>query len=152
MDAYEYSPSYNSTTPAESMPDASFALAIVGLLLITLVITYIIHAIFLGMIFKKAGIASWKAWVPIYNSWILLEMGRQPGWWAILAFVPVVNIVAAIFMYVAMYYIGLRLQKDGIFVLLAIFLPTVWLIWLAVDKSTWQGEKPSTIASPPNEI
>ena len=40
-------------------------------------------------------------------------------------------------MYIAMYNIGLKLGKEGIFVLLAIFLSPVWLTWLAVDKSVW---------------
>lgn len=40
-------------------------------------------------------------------------------------------------MIIGMYNIGLKLGKSSSFVLLAIFLPLVWLIWLAVDKSTW---------------
>jgi hypothetical protein len=49
-------------------------------------------------------------------------------------------------MYIAMYHIGKKLGKDGVFVLLAIFLPIVWLIWLAVDKSKW-NDKASTAPS-----
>lgn len=101
---------------------------------------YVIFALLMGRIFKKAGIESWKAWVPVYNNWVLLELGGQQGFWAVLALIPVVNIVAAVFMYIAMYNIGLKLGKDGAFVLLAIFVPVVWLIWLAVDSSTWKGK------------
>lgn len=104
---------------------------------------YVISAIFLGMIFKKAGEPAWKAWVPIYNAWTLLKLGGQNGIWAVLALIPVVNIVSAIFMYIAMYYVGKKLGKPDAFVLLAIFLPVVWLIWLAVDSSTWKDAKPS---------
>jgi hypothetical protein len=59
----------------------------------------------------------------------------------VLAFIPFVNIASAVFMYIAMYEIGLRLGKQGAFVLFAIFLPLVWTVWLAIDSSTWQGEK-----------
>jgi len=111
------------------------------------VIAYVVTAIFLGMIFKKAGVPAWKAWVPFYNSWTLLELGDQPGFWAIIAIIPVVNIVSIVFMYIAMYKIGLKLGKEGAFVLLAIFLPIVWMIWLAVDKSTWRGA-PLTSGTP----
>ncbi len=127
---------YDSTTNALSSGEAAgIVLATMIFILIFALIFYVVFAIFLGMIFKKAGIESWKAWVPVYNNWIMLEMGDEPGWWSILAFIPGVNIVAAVFMYIAMYRIGLKFGKDGVFVLLAIFLTPVWLIWLAVDKT-----------------
>jgi hypothetical protein len=126
---------YHSTTTLSSSDAAGIFLAMMGFVAIVVIISYVVYAIFLGMIFKKAGIESWKAWVPVYNTWLLLEMGEQPGWWSILAFIPFVNIVAAVFMYIAMYHIGLKFGKEGVFVLLAIFLPIVWLIWLAVDKT-----------------
>ena len=87
--------------------------------------------------------------------WILLELGDQKGFWAVLAIIPFVNIVSAVFMIIAEYNIGLKLGKEGWFVLLAIFLPLVWLIWLAFDKSTWKGVAPkatpaaTTSATPP---
>jgi hypothetical protein len=103
------------------------------------IVSYVVTAILLARIFKKAGIASWSAWVPIYNSWRLLEIGGQQGFWSLLFFVPVLNIVSTVFLYIAMYNIGLKLGKSGQFVLLAIFLTLVWLVWLAVDKSTWNN-------------
>jgi len=42
-------------------------------------------------------------------------------------------------MYIAMYNISLKFGKESTFVLWAIFLPIVWLIWLAVDKSVWNN-------------
>ena len=127
--------------------------AAVGMLLFVMlfalvfgVAMYIIFALLMGRIFKKAGVESWKAWVPVYNNWVLLELGGQQGFWAVLALVPVVNIVAAIFIYIAMHNIGLKLGKEGAFVLLAIFLPVVWLIWLAVDSSTWKGKQKHRVA------
>lgn len=117
---------------------AMIALGFLGLFMIfVLLLSYVVTSFLLGRIFKKAGVDQWIAWVPIYNSWKLLELGGQQGFWAVLALVPVVNIVSAIFMYIAMYNIGLKLQKEGWFVLLAIFVTPVWLIWLAFDSSTW---------------
>jgi hypothetical protein len=97
---------YHSTTTLSSSDAAGIFLAMMGFVAIVVIISYVVYAIFLGMIFKKAGIESWKAWVPVYNTWLLLEMGEQPGWWSILAFIPFVNIVAAVFMYIAMYHVG----------------------------------------------
>lgn len=100
-------------------------------------ISYVISAIFLGRIFIKAGIASWIAWVPFYNTWKILEIGGRQGFWAVLAIIPFVNYVSIVFVYMAMYNIGLKLGKSGSFVVLGIFLPLVWIIWLAVDSSKW---------------
>jgi len=149
MEGYDSSTTYYETGTSSPAADGGMILAILGIYFLVFIVLYVVHAIFLGMIFKKAGIESWKAWVPVYNSWVMLEMGGQKGWLALLAFIPGVSIVTAVFLYIAMYYIGLKLQKEGWFVLLAIFIPTVWVIWLAVDKSTWESapaeQQPPTV-------
>lgn len=105
--------------------------------LVLVATTYIIVSILLARIFKKAGEAGWKAWVPVYNTWITLELGNQKGWWALVLLLPFVGLIGAVFLYIAMYHIGLKLDKEGVFVLWAIFFPIVWYIWLAMDNSTW---------------
>lgn len=136
---YTYSDGYNSTMRS---PDDAAAAAVAGLMISMLFFVffiglYVVISLCLMRIFKKAGVKQWIAWVPFYNNWKLLEIGGQQGFWAVLAIIPIVNIVSAVFMYIAMYHIGKKLGKEGAFVLLAIFLPYVWYIWLAVDKSTW---------------
>lgn len=141
------------------MIDSLVFLAILFPVLIILSLAiYIFGSIFLGLIFKKAGVPAWKAWVPVYNNWITLELGDQKGYWAVLAFIPIVNLVSSVFMYISFYHIGKKLGKTGEFFILAFFLPVVWLIWLAVDRSTWQsaprtdtqpgGNEPPTFAPP----
>ena len=134
--------SFNSETMSSSStsvdPVGSLVLGII--FLIAALINYVIAGVFLGFVFKKAGIASWIAWVPFYNSWKLLEIGGQSGFWAILAILPFINVASTVFILIAMYNIGLKFGKSGIFVLFAIFLPFVWLIWLAVDSSTWNNK------------
>lgn len=154
--SYDYS-QYNSlynesadqmTTAQQNVQasDAALAAMAAGTVIFVLIITiaaYAINAFLLGRIFKKAGVEQWKAWVPVYNSWVMLELGDQKGWWAVLMLVPFVNIVALIFLIIAEYNIGLKFGKEGVFVLLAIFIPIVWLAWLAFDKSTWKGTVPA---------
>lgn len=139
---YDDSANYYTTTTTTSSADAAAALVVLFLFaFISFAVIYAVTAIFLMRIFKKAGQPGWPAWVPLYNNWKMLEIGGQQGFWAILAIIPIVNIVSAVFMIIAMYNIGLKLGKEGIFVLLAVFLPIVWLIWLAVDKSVWDDSK-----------
>lgn len=141
---YEYETyDYETYSTGTTVDEAAAAAALGGFLIFNLlfaIASYIITAIFLGMILKKAGLASWPAWVPVYNTWKMLEIGGQPGFWSILMLIPFVNIVALVFFFIAAYHIGLKLEKPGVFVLLAIFLTPVWLIWLGVDKSTWHED------------
>jgi hypothetical protein len=138
----QYYTTYDYTTTSTVDPAAAAAVtaAVIGFSLVLLAVSYVIGAIFLGKLFKKAGVPSWIAWVPFYNTWKLLEIGGQQGFWAVLAIIPFVNYVSLVFMYIAMFHIGKKLGKEGVFVLLAIFLPIVWLIWLAVDKSVWNDQ------------
>lgn len=118
--------------------------------LIFALISYVIGALCLMQIFKKAGSPAWPAWVPIYNTWRTLEIGGQQGFWAVLALIPFVNIVSTIFLYIAQYHIGLKLGKSGAFVAWAILFPAVWYIWLAVDKSTWNETKTTEVEATPS--
>lgn len=121
--------------------DPAVIVSMVLMYLFVLLVVYVVTAIFLGRIFKKANTPSWIAWVPFYNTWRMLELGGQKGFWAVLAIIPVVNIASLVFMYIAMYHIGRKLGKEDMFVLLAIFLPLVWIIWLGADSSTWDESK-----------
>lgn len=118
--------------------EAAGVFAILGVFLALLAVSYIIRSYALSKIFEKAGQQGWKAWVPVYNHWILLQLGGQAGWWSLMLFVPFVNIVAIVFLYMAMYYVGLKLQKTAVFLLLALLLPIVWYLWLAFDSSKWK--------------
>ena len=137
--SYDYT---YTTTSSNLTPEQSSALAagVTIFYIITFVVAYVLTGLLLGRIFKKAGIPSWIAWVPFYNTWKMLEIGGQPGFWAVLSIIPFVNIASVVFLVIAEYNIGLKLGKSGAFVLLAIFLPIVWLIWLAVDKSVWNDK------------
>jgi signal peptidase I len=42
-------------------------------------------------LFKKAGVASWKAYVPFYNTWIIQELTGRPKHWVFWQFIPVVG-------------------------------------------------------------
>lgn len=46
--------------------------------------------------FSKAGHAGWLAIIPFVNMYVLLKIAKRPGWWLILFFIPLVNIVISI--------------------------------------------------------
>ncbi len=41
--------------------------------------------------FKKAGIAQWKAFVPFYNTWVMQHLAHRPKHWAFWQAIPVVG-------------------------------------------------------------
>lgn len=116
-------------------------LVFLGIMFVIMIIVYVIVALLLSRIFQKAGVPAWIAWVPFYNMWKTLELGDQQGFWAVLAIIPFVNYVSLVFLYIAMYKIGLRFGKESWFVVLAIFVPIVWYAWLALDNSKWAPVK-----------
>ena len=44
-------------------------------------------------LFKLAGVDSWKSLIPVYNILKYLEIIKRPKWWAILVFIPVINLL-----------------------------------------------------------
>ena len=51
--------------------------------------------------FVKAGKPGWAAIIPIYNLIVLLQIADKPLWWIILFIIPLVNIVMAILVGIA---------------------------------------------------
>jgi Family of unknown function (DUF5684) len=71
--------------------------AAVGILVATAVVALVILELAgLWKVYAKAGEHGWAAIVPFYNYWCLLRIVGRPGWWLILYFVPLVNIVIAL--------------------------------------------------------
>jgi hypothetical protein len=52
-----------------------------------------------GLVFRKAGQPLWAGFVPIYNYYVTLKIIGRPGWWLILFFIPIVNIIVTLIMY-----------------------------------------------------
>ena len=139
--------------------DAGAMSLMFGVLGLLTILAYVIGAIFMGMMFKKAGVPAWKAWVPVYNSWTFLELGGQKGWLSLLillAWIPLLGfipaVVVAVFMAIAAYRIGLNFGKEGWFVVIYILFGLVWLIWLAVDKTAvWKPVTADAMPAGPSD-
>lgn len=50
-------------------------------------------------VFEKAGQPGWAAIIPIYNIYIMTKIGGKPGYWTLLCFIPIFNIVFGIWLY-----------------------------------------------------
>lgn len=63
-----------------------------------MIILAIVAVAIIGMwkVFEKAGQPGWAALIPLYNGYILLKIAGRPGWWLLLFFVPLANVIVAV--------------------------------------------------------
>jgi len=117
---------------------------------------YIIGSWFLMKIFDKAGVQGrWRAWVPVYNTLIFVKLGDLNPWWllvlwggtAVLGWVPVlgwlIGLAAFLYSLAAAWRVGLKLQKEAVWLILYFFLAIVWLGINAFDRSRWNPAIPA---------
>ncbi len=67
-----------------------------GVGLVSILIQFVVAALQIAgmwMVFVKAGQPGWKAIIPFYNLFTQLKFVGRPGWWLVLCFIPLVNIV-----------------------------------------------------------
>ena len=56
-------------------------------------ILQIIHGLGTWKLYVKAGRKAWEAFVPIYNAVVLMKIINRSVWWTILLFLPIVNLI-----------------------------------------------------------
>lgn len=86
--------------------------------------------IIIGMwgIFRKAGHLGVKSIVPVYNYYVLMQIAGKPGWWCLLAFVPVVGLATHL---LAMLALAERFQRSAAFGIGLVLLPMIFFPLLA---------------------
>lgn len=100
---YDYSSGYQ-TVPNIS-DDAAKGLAFLGMgifafVLLFVVAIYVYYAVCLMKIAKKTGTANgWFAWIPILNLILMIQCAKKPMWWIIMFFIPLVNIIFSILLW-----------------------------------------------------
>ncbi len=47
----------------------------------------------LWKVFEKAGRPGWACLIPVYNVYVTITIAGKPGWWLILYFIPLVNVI-----------------------------------------------------------
>ena len=85
-------------------------------------VVYVFTSFCLMKIADKLSIPnSWLAWIPIAQAWVMVRAAGKPGWWLILLFIPLVNIVIALIILFAM---PVNLGKSSLYGLLP-FVPVL---------------------------
>ncbi len=83
----------NTPNPSNALPGIT-VYYLIALIIAISVIFYIYCALCLQFIAKKLVVAGiWMAWVPIANIFLTIKCAGRPGWWFLLLFVPLANVV-----------------------------------------------------------
>ncbi|MBI4466381.1 MAG: signal peptidase I [Acidobacteria bacterium] len=93
---------------------------------------YAFFAICLMKIAQKTNTDNaWWAWIPILQIILLLNVAHKPVWWIILLFVPLVNIVISILVFIG---VAEARGKGAIWGIIAAFIPIIGLPYLAFSE------------------
>jgi Family of unknown function (DUF5684) len=85
-------------------------------------------------VFTKAGKPGWACLIPFYNAYVVLKIVGRPGWWLVLYFIPLVNIVIWIVVTVDLSH---SFGQGGWFAVGLLFLPFIFLPILAFGASRY---------------
>lgn len=138
-------------TDTDSTAVASGAATMGIIALVVGIVAYVLFSFLLSKIFAKAGVESWKAWVPVYSNWTFLELGEQKGWFALLFFIPIINIVPSIYTIIAAHKIGLAFGKGVGYTVLYVLLQPIWLALLAFSNVSFNGSNTNDYSASDNE-
>lgn len=105
----------------------------------------------LAAVFGKLGEPGWKAWVPVYNSFVLFRLGGVSPLWAIALYVPLISVVGFVFSIFAIHSISKQFGKGAGFTVLGVLLTPIWssiLGWGRADVERADGGGQSDAAAP----
>lgn len=86
---------------------------------------------------EKAGQPGWGGLIPIYNLYLLTQVAQKPGWWVIMFFIPIANIVFSILLYNE---IAKRFGQGVGFTIGLILLPAIFFMLLGFGNYTYKSE------------
>jgi len=89
-------------------------------------------------VFSKAGQPGWAAIIPILNVYFFLKIAGKPGWWLLLMFIPLVNLVIAI---IATVDLARSFGKGTGFAIGLLLLPAIFYLILGFGSATYQGQR-----------
>jgi hypothetical protein len=117
----------------ESSPFGTVAFVFFMTIVFALVVTAVAG---MWKTFTKAGQPGWGVLIPIYNAYLLTQIARKPGWWVLLLFVPIVNLVVNAIVSIG---VAENFGKGTGFGLGLFFLPVIFYPVLGFGEAAYGG-------------
>jgi len=108
--------------------------AILGTYAILVLVIAVIMIIANWKIYTKAGKPGWASIVPFYNMYVMYEIAGMNGWMFLLTFIPIVNIVIQIMLYLNL---AKKFGKSTGFAIGLILLNPIFLLLLAFGNAEY---------------
>ncbi len=108
--------------------------AILGTYAILVLVIAVIMIVANWKIYTKAGKPGWASIVPFYNMYVMYEIAGMNGWMFLLAFIPIVNIVIQIMLYLNL---AKKFGKSTGFAIGLILLNPIFLLLLAFGNAEY---------------
>lgn len=100
-----YNYNYDYSGPSSAAVNGGMAAVFIGIMLVWILVVlaiYIYMAICLMKIAKKTDTGNaWFAWIPILNLILMIQTAKKPMWWIVMFFIPFVNIIFSIMLWMA---------------------------------------------------
>lgn len=146
MQDYTYTTTTTTTTsdPATLAALSAFFMAY----FVFVIVLYLVVAFILSKVFTKADKPAWAAFVPLYNGWVLFEIGGKPGWWVLLGLIPFVGgIILFVLSIIVSLEIAKRFGKSSTFGIIGLWLfSIIGYAILAFDDSKYDAGGSSVAA------
>ncbi len=107
---------------------------LIGIIIIAL-LAAILMTVSMWKTFKKVGKPGWASLIPIYNTYVMCEIGGKEWWFIFLTFIPVINILATFMIYDG---IAKKFGKSTAFSLGMFFVPIIFFPLLAFGKNYYE--------------
>ena len=155
-DSYNYSAGYENHA-AVINHHAPVIAGIIGGVFFLLIIAalYVYFSYIIYRLAKKTNTehAGW-AWIPFVNLYLLIKIAQKPGWWLILFFIPIVNIIIAVLVWMS---ISRRVGKPdylGLFMVIPILNLVIpaYLAFSEPDITTPTVATPTPPVPPTTEV
>ncbi|WP_129587137.1 DUF5684 domain-containing protein [Arthrobacter alpinus] len=135
-DPYSSDYDYSNESTMSSADAAGLIMLIMGIYLLIFAVAWLINGFAWAGAFSKAGHPKWKAFVPFYNSWIMVKMVGRPESHFWFLFIPYFNIYMMI---VIMNDMSKSFGKETGFTVGLIFLPVVFAAILSYGDAQYRG-------------
>ena len=119
-----------------------FLVWLISILLLVLFSSFVFGLSTAGVV-GKAGVAPWRAYIPIYNYYILNKILERPQWWVIWGLVPYFNIVYAVILSIDLGRAMRKVSTASYILQILPFINLIYLAWLSYNpKNKWVGALP----------
>lgn len=102
----------------------------IGLILVCLAVA-VVQIVAMWKVFEKSGEAGWKYLIPVYNMYLMYKLIWGNGWYFLLCFIPLCNLVIGV---ATSFKMAKAYGKETAFGFGLLFLNIVFVCILAFDK------------------